>query len=50
MSDDATNAFDLVNTAEKALARAQGKGGDQTIVHGAENEPLPGRDWLIYKQ
>ncbi|CAN7217503.1 diguanylate cyclase [Rhizobium sp. LjRoot98] len=50
MSDDATNAFDLVNTAEKALARAQGKGGDQTIVHGAESEPLPGRDWLIYKQ
>jgi diguanylate cyclase len=50
MSNDASNAFDLVGTAEKALARAQGKGGDQTIVHGAESEQPPGRDWLIYKQ
>ncbi|KQS96255.1 MULTISPECIES: diguanylate cyclase domain-containing protein [unclassified Rhizobium] len=50
MSGDAGNAFDLVNAAEKALARAQAKGGDHTVVHGNGPEAPAGRDWLIYKQ
>jgi diguanylate cyclase len=50
MSHSAGNAFDLVGTAEKALAKAQAKGGDYTVVHGAEDEQPAGRDWLIYKR
>jgi len=49
-ADGAGNAFALVNLAEKAMARAQAKGGDQTAVHGIEEEAPVGRDWLIYKK
>lgn len=50
MSGEAGNAFELVSLAEKALVKAQAKGGDQTIVHGSGVDAPPGRDWLIYKQ
>ncbi|NGO63617.1 GGDEF domain-containing protein [Rhizobium daejeonense] len=48
LSEQAPNAFDLTNFAEKALASSRAAGGNTVTIYGA-NDYVP-KDWLIYKK
>ncbi|PTM98445.1 diguanylate cyclase domain-containing protein [Mycoplana dimorpha] len=48
MVDNAANAFDLVNFAERTLQQAQAAGGNRLVVYRGESGP-EGKDWMIYK-
>lgn len=47
-SEQAPNAFDFTNFADKALATSRAAGGDAVTVYGATD--YASKDWLIYKK
>lgn len=47
-SEQAPNAFDFTNFAEKALATSKAAGGDTVTVYGASD--YVSKDWLLYKK
>lgn len=49
MVDGATNAFDFVNLADKALQQAQAAGGNRIVMHRDSDGVAEGKDWLLYK-
>ncbi|WP_159946941.1 GGDEF domain-containing protein [Rhizobium sp. 18065] len=46
-SEQAPNAFDFTNFAEKALSTSKANGGDTVTIYGAND--YTSKDWLIYK-
>ncbi|MGL4198378.1 MAG: GGDEF domain-containing protein, partial [Allorhizobium sp.] len=47
-SEQAPNAFDFTNFAEKALATSKAAGGDTVTIYGASD--YVSKDWLLYKK
>ncbi|NBB51110.1 diguanylate cyclase [Rhizobium sp. CRIBSB] len=47
-SEQAPNAFDFTNFAEKALATSKAAGGDTVTIYGAND--YVSKDWLLYKK
>ncbi|HCL64349.1 MAG TPA: GGDEF domain-containing protein [Rhizobium sp.] len=50
LSEQAPNAFDFMNFAEKALATSKAAGGDTVTIYGANDSAYVPKDWLIYKK
>lgn len=49
MSRQATNGFDLVAFAERALASSKAAGGDSVTIYGVAEQGFVPKDWLIYR-
>lgn len=47
-AEQAPNAFDFTNFAEKALAASKTAGGDTVTIYGASD--YASKDWLLYKK
>ncbi|MGF0537058.1 GGDEF domain-containing protein [Agrobacterium sp. ES01] len=50
LSQQAPNAFDFTNHAEKALSTSKAAGGDTVTIYGTSDPSFVPKDWLIYKK